>query len=286
MTCRDDYLDAMFRHLGAAYYQALHGDGSAAEVTSAVRQVSEATRDGADPAATEDTPGRLRRGGRLQVSDVMTTNVIAVTEETSYRKVAELQSKHHFTALPVVNSEGQVIGVVSGADLLRKQERHERGDRTSNWPFNPKARTKAEARTARQLMTSPAITIRPDALLGSAARLMNSHHVKLLPVVGTDSRLVGIVSRADLIRVFMRPDNEIAADATDVLTAILLADPAAVRVTANEGIVTLRGRLASDEQVSAAVRLVEAIDGVVGVTSELHSPGPENWPGGGYHLPL
>jgi len=286
MTRRDDYLDAMIRHLGAAYYQALRGDGSAAEVANAVRKVSEAKRDGAEPAVTEDVPGSLHRRGRLQVGDVMTTNFITVTEETSYRQVAELQSKHHFTGLPVVNSEGQVIGVVTEADLLRKQERHERNDRTPAWPFNRTARKKAGARTARQLMTSPAITTRPDALLGTAARLMNAHRVKLLPVVDADSRLVGIVSRADLIKVFMRSDEEIAAEATDVLTAMLMADPASVGVTASDGVVTLRGRLASDEQVATAVRLVEAIDGVVSVTSELHSPGPENWPTGGYHLPL
>lgn len=106
MTRRDDYLDAMLRHLGAAYYQALHGHGSAAEVTSAVRQVSEAKRDGAEAAATQDVPGSLHRRGRLHVGDVMTTNFITVTEETSYRQVAELQSKHHFTGLPVVNSGG------------------------------------------------------------------------------------------------------------------------------------------------------------------------------------
>jgi CBS domain-containing protein len=273
MTRRDYHLDALVGHLGAAYYQALRGDGSAAEVSKAVARVAEAEHDDgvAGLSAGDQPPGSSRRTGRWQVSDVMTTKVVSVTENASYRHIAELLTKHHLTALPVVAPEGQVVGVVSEADLIRKQERHEHAEHKAGWQFRPAARTKAEARTAAEVMTAPAITISPDALLGTAARLMGAHHIKRLPVINDDGTMVGIVSRADLLKVFVRPDAEIAAEARDVLTRILLADPAAVQVNAYDGVITLTGRLGSDLEIAAAVRLIEAIDGVVAVTSRLYA---------------
>jgi CBS domain-containing protein len=287
MTRRDDHLDALVRHLGAAYYQALHGDGSAADVSKAVAQVAEAAHDSrpVSPAAAAEVPATPRRTGRWQVRDVMTTSVVSVSRQASYRQIAQLLHDRHLAALPVLDADGSVAGVVSEADLLRKQERHERTGRRPSWQLHPATRAKAGARTAAQLMTSPPVTIGPDAPLGAAARQMNRHHVKRLPVVDGDGKLVGIVSREDLLAVFLRPDAEIAAEATAVLTEVLLADPAAVSVSAHLGMVTLTGKLASQEQIDAAVRLVEDIDGVVAVTSKLHAPPPESWPGAGYHIP-
>ncbi len=273
MTRREDHLDALVGQLGTAYYQALHGAGSAADVTRAVARVTEAEQAGGagEPPAAARSPGSSRRTGRWQVSDVMTTTVVSVTKEASYRHIAEVLTEHHLTAVPVVTPEGRVVGVVSEADLLRKQERHEHAERKPGWQFRPAARTKAEARTAAGLMTSPAVTIGPDALLGTAARVMSEHRVKRLPVVNAVGTLMGIVSRTDLLRVFLRPDAEIAVEATDVLTGILLADPAAVHVTASNGVVTLTGRLTSELEIAAAVRLIEAIDGVVAVNSSLYT---------------
>ena len=286
MTRRDDHLDALVRQLGAAYYQALHGHGSAAEVSEAVARVAEARHESAEaPAAAAETPAGPRRSGRWQVRDVMTTSVISVRRQTSYRQIAQLLHDRHLTALPVLDADGSVAGVVSEADLLRKQERHERTGRRPGWQLHPATRAKAGARSAAELMTSPAVTIEPDALLGRAARIMSQHHVKRLPVVDGDGKLVGIVSRVDLLGVFLRPDNEIAVEAKAVLTDVLLADPAAVSVSAHRGVVTVAGKLASVEQIDAAVRLIEDIDGVVAVTSKLHAPPPEDWPGAGYHIP-
>jgi CBS domain-containing protein len=273
MTRKDEYLDALIGHLGAAYYQALHGEGSAADVRRAVARVTEAERDGGvgvAPAAPR-AAGSSRRTGRWQVKDVMTTEVVSVTKTASYRHIAELLTEHHLTALPVVLPDGQVAGVVSEADLIRKQERHENPERKPGWQLRPTARAKAEARTAAELMSTPAITISPDALLGTAARLMGAHRIKRLPVVDADGTMVGIVSRTDLLKVFVRPDAEIAAEASDVLTRILLADPAAVRAAAHNGVITLTGRLGSELEIAAAGRLIEAIDGVVSVTSTLYS---------------
>lgn len=287
MTRRDTHLDALVRHLGAAYYQVLHGAGSAADVSRAAERVAEAAGDsgaGSQLPAGE-LPGKSGRTGRWQVGDVMTTKVVVVAKEASYRQVAQLLRDHHLTAVPVVSAGREVLGVVSEADLLRKQERHEHTEKKPGWQLHPAARTKAEARNAAGLMTAPAITVGPDALLGTAARLMSAHHVKRLPVVDAQGKLVGVVSRTDLLRVFLRPDAKIAAEVTALLTEILLTDPATIDVSARDGVVTLAGRLASEEQIAIAVRLTEAVDGVVAVTSKLHAPAPENWPGGGYRIP-
>jgi CBS-domain-containing membrane protein len=215
----------------------------------------------------------------------MSTPVVSVGEHARYRHIAELLHEHQLTAVPVLTEDRRVLGIVSEADLLRKQERHEHPDKTPGWQWHPAARTKAEALTASGLMTSPAVTIGPDELLGTAARVMGAHHINQLPVVAADGTVIGVVSRTDLLQVYLRPDEEIAAEATGVLTDVVLADPAAIRITARGGVLTLAGRLTSEAQLAAAVRLVERIDGVVAVINKLHAPPPENWPGGGYHIP-
>jgi CBS domain-containing protein len=222
---------------------------------------------------------------RWHVGDVMATRAVAVGEQAHYRQIAELLREHHLTALAVITTDRHVIGVVSAADLVRKQECHAQAEKTPGWQVHAKDRTKADARTAASLMTSPAVTIGRGELLGTAARVMRAHHVKQLPVVAADGTIVGLVSRTDLLKVFLRPDEDLAAEAIDVLTGVVLADPAAIRVTARNGVLTLTGKLARYDQIAAAVRLIEGIDGVVSVTNKLHAPPPENWPGAGFHIP-
>jgi len=286
MTRKDAHLDALVRSLGTAYYQAIRGEGSAADVSSAVARVAEAADDRhtAEPSPVMQTHAGSRRTGRWQVRDVMTTKVVTVTRHATYKQIAQLLHQHHLTALPVVTAEGMVAGVVSEADMLRKPERYERPGRRPGWQLHPAARAKSDARTATGLMTSPAVTVVADAALGTAAMWMSQHHIKRRPVVDGDGTLIGIVSRADLLRVFLRPDADIAAEASALMTDILLADPAAVHVSVRGGVVTLAGRLGSQDQIDTAVRLTEGIDGVVAVTSALTAP-LENWPGGGYRLP-
>src|SRR5271165_6449467 len=122
MTRREAHLDALVRHLGAAYYQALHGDGSAADVSKAMARVAEAAQDdqaAARPAAAESAAG-ARGTGHWQVGDVMTAKVVSVTRHVSYKQIAQLLHEHQLTALPVLDPDGRVTGVVSEADLLRK----------------------------------------------------------------------------------------------------------------------------------------------------------------------
>jgi len=273
MDRQEMHYQAMLRELGAAYYQAVHGEGSAANVASAVQAVEKA--DAETAARTDDSEstagGRpAYQARRWRVRDVMAVPAVSVTEHTTYKQVAQLLSEHRLSAVPVLSRSGRVIGVVSEADLLRKQERHHSARPGGmSWRLHRKAAAKAEARNAGQLMTSPAVTIHPDAAVGSAARLLNSHHLRRLPVVDPDGHLLGIVSRRDLLCVFLRPDEEIAAEVRAALTDVLLTDPAAVHVRVGQGLVGLSGQVTDAGQITMAADLISAIDGVVAVRNEL-----------------
>ena len=126
-------------------------------------------------------------------------------------------------------------------------------------------------------MSSPAITIHPDAPIPRAARLLHDRHIKRLPVVDPDGKLIGIVSRRDLLRVFLRPDTLIAQQVSELLEEILLADPASLTVAVHGGVVTLAGQPVPEDQrdlIPVAVRLIWDIDGVVDVVDQLSTAAP------------
>ena len=185
--------------------------------------------------------------------------------------MAELLAERRVSALPVLDGDGRVVGIVSEADLLLKEEFPE--DRPAagcSRAGTGGPRAKAVGDTAAELMTSPAVTVGPDATVAEAARLLHRHGVKRLPVVDPAGPLLGIVSRADLLKVFLRSDGEIAADVRqEVLVRSLWVAPDSVDVDVRDGVVTLRGRLERRSQVAIAVSLVHALDGVVDVVDEL-----------------
>jgi len=212
----------------------------------------------------------------------MTTPVVTVDPTTPYKEITVLMAEHNIGAVPVLMLGRHVAGVVSEADLLTVLEKHARAAQLES-DGRLRQHTGAEKHldlTAGELMTSPAVTIHPDATLPTAARLMNSSHVKRLPVVdsgtvfggGVGGNLIGIVSRCDLLSVFLRPDEDIAWEVRQMLTEILLADPARVTVQVRNGIVTMAGQVGSAEQhdlIRIAVRLTWNIDGVVDVVNKL-----------------
>jgi len=209
----------------------------------------------------------------------MTTSVVTVDKMTPYKEIAARMAKHKISAVPVVILGRHVAGVVSEADLLSVLDKRVRDAQLeSGGRLHRHVGDKRHlGLTAGELMTSPAITIHPDATLSAAARLMNSRHLKRLPVVdagggGFGGNLIGIVSRCDLLSVFLRPDEDIAREVREMLTQILLADPASVTARVQNGVVTLAGHLGSAEQNDLsriAVRLTWDIDGVVGVVNRL-----------------
>ena len=281
MNRRDAHFDAMLRHLGAAYYESLHGRASATDVARALDSVEEHVSEQAagqtaagSPAAQAAEDGHEHRGRwHRRVRDVMTTSVVTVDRITTYKEIAYLMAEHKVSALPVLIMGRHVAGVVSEADLLAVEEKNAAQARSGGRSrLHLPVGSKHSGRTAGELMTSPAVTIHPDATIPAAARLMNSRHVKRLPVVDPSGTLMGIVSRRDLLSVFLRPDEDIAADVRAVFADILSADPESVSVAVHNGLVTLSGapkQRSERELIAVAIRLTWDIDGVVDVVNKL-----------------
>ena len=279
MSRRDDYLDALLKHLGATYYQTLRGDATASDVARAVEAIADHPgSDSGTPASGRPAPaaGGLPPGypaGQRRVHDVMTANVVTVSPHSSCKHTARLLHDHHVSAVPVLDPDGRVTGLVSEADLLPKHDRHPQHLAR----ILSRQDAKADARTAGGIMTAPAITIGSDAPVGAAARLMHRQHLKCLPVVDTDGKLTGIVSRHDLLKIFLRPDEQIASDVAGVLAAVLLLEPTSVETTVRDGVVTLAGALADPGQVRVAIKLAGDVEGVIAVASRLTSHEAETW---------
>src|SRR6266568_810005 len=151
------------------------------------------------------------------VRNVMTREVVTVSEQAPFTELVRLMAVHKLSALPVVDGDGQVVGIVSEADLLRKEEYQDERD-APHWLERRRervARSKAAGRTAAEVMSTPVITVDPEATVPMAARLLARHGIKRLPVVDDQDRLVGIVSRADLLRLFLRDDEAIHREILD-----------------------------------------------------------------------
>lgn len=204
------------------------------------------------------------------VSDVMTHTVVAVGREAPFKDVIRLMEQWKVSALPVLEGEGRVIGVVSEADLLPKEEFRDNDPDRYTQLRRLADLAKAGAVTAAELMTSPALTVRPDATLAQAARTMAHARVKRLPVVDEQGVLEGVVSRSDLLKVFLRDDEEIAEEVRREVVSYLFPTPSStVRVEVHDGAVTLVGRIRDASLVPVAARLVRAVEGVVNVDFEL-----------------
>jgi CBS domain-containing protein len=277
MTRTDTHLDAMLRHLGAAYYESLHGRAARSDVARALDTVEEHLGEQGPPApkAPHHEEMRKRRWAR-RVSDVMTTTVVTVDRITPYQDIDRLLTRHRISGVPVLKMGREVVGVVSETDLLAAEDETHRqarmaGSMGRRWHLRKQPHVRL---TAGALMTSPAVTIGPDATIPAAARLMNTHHITRLPVVDEDGKLVGIVGRRDLLSVFLRPDAEIAHDARQVLDEVPLADPKEVIAEVRHGVVTLTGSMRpatghEQDLMPLALRLIWDIDGVVDVVNRL-----------------
>ncbi len=208
----------------------------------------------------------------MKVEAVMTTDVITIARSTPLRDVARLLAEHRISGLPVVDGD-RLVGVVSEADILAK----ERGLPDAHPRMLDLLRAKhAEddarlaATTAGDAMSAPAVTIEPSAQVGRAAGAMLDKRVNRLPVVAGDGKLVGIVTRADLVRAFARSDADIAREVRDdVLLHTLWIEPDAVEVTVDDGVVRLIGTVENKETAEMVPRFVQRVPGVVSVESEV-----------------
>jgi CBS domain-containing protein len=208
----------------------------------------------------------------MKIFDVMTKDVMTVTPEATLRQVAEVLSGFGISGLPVVE-DGRVVGVVSEADVLAK----ERGDaprRSSLFGLllddGAGLTAKLEARTAAEAMTSPAVTISPERPLAEAAARMLDEGVNRLPVLQEDGTLVGIVTRADLVRAFVRSDEEIAREVEeDVILRTLWIAPERIEVSVEDGDVQISGHVESRAEADLLPEFVRKVPGVVSVSSSL-----------------
>ncbi|REK91990.1 CBS domain-containing protein [Streptomyces inhibens] len=220
------------------------------------------------------------------VSDVMTQTVVAVGEEARFKEIVETMEQWKVSALPVLAGEGRVVGVVSEADLLPKEEfRGADPSRLEQQRWSDEVR-KAGAVTAGELMSAPALTVRADATLAQAARTMAHKSVKRLPVVDGGGMLQGIVSRADLLKVFLRSDDDLAQEVREEIVGRLFPALAkGLQVTVVDGVVTLSGRVRDTSLIPVAARLVRAVEGVVDVEFDVTGPvaGGMEPPAGGPH---
>jgi CBS domain-containing protein len=208
------------------------------------------------------------------VSDVMTHTVAAIGRAASFKEIVRMMQDWKVSALPVLEGEGRVVGVVSEADLLPKEEFRDSDPDRYTQLRRLSDLAKAGAVTAGELMTSPALTVHANATLAQAARTMAHAKVKRLPVVDDVGMLQGIVSRADLLKVFLREDGEIAEEVRrEVVSYLFPASTSAALVTVRDGVVTLSGRIRDTSLVPVAARLIRAVEGVVDVEFDVSEHG-------------
>jgi CBS domain-containing protein len=208
----------------------------------------------------------------MKIETLMSKHVVTASPDTSLKRVARMLTRYRISGIPVCDEDGAVLGVVSEADILCK----ERGAVPEpggllGWLFEKADAecTRLLARTAGEAMTAPALTIAPSASVNVAAQIMIRRHINRLPVV-EDGRLVGIVSRADLVRAFHRSDEEIAHEVEDdVLLRQLWISPDDVHVAVDDGVVTLTGVVDDKTQAEFVAAYALRVPGVVDVISQV-----------------
>jgi CBS domain-containing protein len=212
----------------------------------------------------------------MRVEDVMTREVATVRSETTLKEAAESLVRRRISGLPVVDAENHVLGVLSEGDILFKEigeaEPKSMLERWLLFPL-PDVPSKLEARTAGEAMSAPPVTIGPKRPLTDAANTMIDERVNRLPVVDDAGKLIGIVTRADLVRAFVRSDEEIEKEIRDdVIRRTLWIAPDAVEVIVEDGNVRLAGQLETKADAELIPAFVQRVPGVVSVLSKLRWP--------------
>jgi len=218
----------------------------------------------------------------MKVRDVMTKDVVSIRPFATLKEAAELLVQHRISGLPVVDGDGRVVGVLSEGDILfREREAPEpKGLLARLLEVEPlDVKWKLEAHTAGAAMTAPPVTISPRKAVSEAASVMIDAGVNRLPVVDDEGRLLGIVTRADLVRAFIRSDAEIEREIReDVLTRTLWLSPETIDVEVVRGEVTLSGTVQSQAEAELVPTFVQRVPGVVSVLSKL------SWPDDNSHV--
>jgi CBS-domain-containing membrane protein len=207
----------------------------------------------------------------MKVRDLMTTDPLTATPEMLLKEAARLMVRNKVSGLPVI-SDGDLVGIVTEGDFLRQEANRDQPYRFSlldalfgDGPAEPPA-----VETVSEVMSEHVITIPPEASIGEAARVMANQRVKRLPVVDDDGILVGIISRADVVNAFTKPDEVIEDEVReDIVRRLLFLDPSDVGVTVSDGVVTLEGEMENRTEAHLLEELTRRVEGVVRVDSQL-----------------
>ena len=206
----------------------------------------------------------------MRVRDLMTTDLVTVTPEAPIKEAAALMVQHGVSGLVVTDGEGEAAGIVSEADFVKSEANRGARERAGllRW-FGRSSGPEIPGTRVGEIMTSPVITVDPDVHYRAAARIMDRRGVKRLPVLA-DGRLVGVLSRADIVRAFNRTDKEIRDEIIEeLLPTVLWIDPERLDVTVEDGVVALSGRLATKVDVELVDYMTRRVDGVVDITTNL-----------------
>ncbi|QEU90119.1 CBS domain-containing protein [Streptomyces kanamyceticus] len=212
-----------------------------------------------------------------KIGSVMTSEVVSAQYGTPFKEVARRLSDHRVSGLPVIDADDKVVGVISETDLLVREaeapDPHRPRRRFRPLRMSRAARgdrTKATARTAGQLMSTPPVCVRAENTIAEGARCMARHKVERLPVIDEEDRLVGIVTRRDLLQVFLRADDEIRHEVIEqVLVRTLWLAPQTITIEVRDGVVTFEGKLERRSEIPIVLHMTREIDGVVAVVDKL-----------------
>jgi CBS domain-containing protein len=224
----------------------------------------------------------------MKVRDIMTTDPVKVTADTRLREAARLMVRHRVSGLPVVDEGGKLIGILSEGDFIRREAGRDRPHGVSllDAVFGEGELQPVGAETVAEIMTRSVVTITPEATVGEAARVMGRRNVKRLPVVDLEGELIGIVSRADVVGAFTKPDDVIEDEVReDLIRRLLFLDPELVEVSVSDGVVTLEGELENRTEAHLLEELSRRIAGVVRVESRLRYKVDDRKLERGYPLP-
>lgn len=206
----------------------------------------------------------------MKVSELMATDVLTVGPQASLKEVARRMLEAGVSGLPVTSERGDLVGIITEADFVAGEADRRAGKRAGLLRFfTEQPEVPAYERTVGDVMTSEVVVISPEADHAEAARLMEQQRVKRLPVVD-DGQLVGLISRADMLKAFVRPDHEIIEEIQEkVMRKILWIDPNRAIVECVDGNVVLRGRLETRSDANLLVELTKRLDGVASVADHL-----------------
>jgi len=220
---------------------------------------------------------------RQTVEKVMTRTVAVVGTKAPFKAIVEMMEDNRVSAVPVVDEDGALVGIVTEEDLLLKEGRLQDVGLLAS-PRRRREGHKAQGLLAADLMTSPVVTVTPEASLAKAARRMHERHVKRLPVVDGGGRLVGIVSRTDLLRVFLRPDPFLEKEVREGVIARHFPEAAdALRVSVHEGVLHLTGTMERASGRDLLLALLAGVEGLVGIEDDVsvriddRKPSPYVW---------